>query len=1124
MQFIATADFHAHNFKDFSSKKNRFEIQLQVLDQIIALAKKHNAAILFAGDLFHKRSFINVQVFNPLFTKIAQSGCQWIMIPGNHDEVSPGIHSLEPFASLPNVKLLYNSHYPTQGPDIIGVAPGQKVPSNLHLKNNIVLAHGMLNGAKNNFGFEFTGGYNVKDFEGAGLVILGDIHKGQQHGNVVIPGSCLSHDFGDAGDPKSVLLIKEDLSVERLPIKAPEFRIISASTLTAEQLEKGDDENYYRIDLAATATQKTERTLKEKFPNSVFTRQPAEKSKQRAKISATQDYNTLLATYHDYAKLPVDKQSFISVGCNLLATGTKGTVSSTQARTFTFKRIWAQNFMSYSKADYTFKEGTYLVTGGSDDVTADTNGIGKSTLFVDAILFCLYGTLARASVKSKDRVIHDPKHTGKGKNCAVGIELAIGSDNYEFIRARKHDKYGTSAVIIKNGQPLVFENPEDEVEKIIALPLEVLLNIAIFPQRTLKPNYKPFLVCTDTERKEVLEAALSLGAFGIAREQAEQMLKIAMQRKQLVEQDQALLLARRDAQQQMLTEVKDGMATFEANKKLNIENLEKQLADFNAKPVVFDEVEWNNVVTLLAQLNATLIQTSAVPLQQAKVQQLMIRLSGTEQALKATPNISAQVLTDEQVTQLNLDIETLSTAYTTGQATIAKFYKEAPQSQLAQLAALKLEEKEITDQTAAISTKIDKLKKEIARVQGEATATHDATVCHVCKQQVIGEAAALAKQHLASQVVTLQKQKEELALEFQSKIQKKDKIVQQIPVTEQLHAAHLAHIEIINGETAQNNQVRAKLEELKHQLAQDSKAKQSAQVYLTEAAKLKTTIELLQTELQTTQAELVTVIDEQQAKLQQLTVQLSAITGKKDQLEGQRKEYQQYRDLKKETESKLSHTRVNSYALTGALAAAESDMAKLHEQIATNQIALDVTCKPEVTLIESLITAFGSQGIVSLILDEFLSEFQRLTTELCNEITLGSLQIKYDTEVTLKKKDAAGNAMTRDKFDVIVEKTNGGEGDLVSGSEQQKCNLIIETALSRLVMSRSNVQVNLRVYDEVFDGLSAVSTEFVAKSLLTEEPGICKYIVSHRQELASIFDKQIEIEMKDGVSRLVNNA
>jgi len=114
MRLLLFSDIHAHNFQQYSEIleigiNNRLLYSINILKEIAQACKTYQVdGVLFAGDLFHKRNLINVQVFNLIFEAIANIALQvdfTALLVGNHDQSNKdgNIHSLFSFKSIVTV-------------------------------------------------------------------------------------------------------------------------------------------------------------------------------------------------------------------------------------------------------------------------------------------------------------------------------------------------------------------------------------------------------------------------------------------------------------------------------------------------------------------------------------------------------------------------------------------------------------------------------------------------------------------------------------------------------------------------------------------------------------------------------------------------------------------------------------------------------------------------------------------------------------------------------------------------------------------------------------------------------------------------------------------------------------
>lgn len=113
VRFLVFSDFHAHNFAEGASRvehevlpglfNSRLIAAGKAIDQICDYAKDNGIElVLFAGDMFHSRSKLDVDVVNVLHYHLRKlSECTTVYaIAGNHDYADKfgNIHSLSPLA------------------------------------------------------------------------------------------------------------------------------------------------------------------------------------------------------------------------------------------------------------------------------------------------------------------------------------------------------------------------------------------------------------------------------------------------------------------------------------------------------------------------------------------------------------------------------------------------------------------------------------------------------------------------------------------------------------------------------------------------------------------------------------------------------------------------------------------------------------------------------------------------------------------------------------------------------------------------------------------------------------------------------------------------------------------
>jgi len=94
------------------------------------------------------------------------------------------------------------------------------------------------------------------------------------------------------------------------------------------------------------------------------------------------------------------------------------------------KSLSLKNFLSVGNkwVEIDFRKGLYRVTGENID-TGSKNGVGKSALFIDGVIFALFGKPVR-----KINIPDIPNTINNKRKCEVKISFEINSNIYEIHR------------------------------------------------------------------------------------------------------------------------------------------------------------------------------------------------------------------------------------------------------------------------------------------------------------------------------------------------------------------------------------------------------------------------------------------------------------------------------------------------------------------------------------------------------------------------------------------------------------------------------------------------------------------------------------------------------------------
>jgi DNA repair exonuclease SbcCD ATPase subunit len=192
--------------------------------------------------------------------------------------------------------------------------------------------------------------------------------------------------------------------------------------------------------------------------------------------------------------------------------------------------------------------------------------------------------------------------------------------------------------------------------------------------------------------------------------------------------------------------------------------------------------------------------------------------------------------------------------------------------------------------------------------------------------------------------------------------------------------------------------------------------------------------------------------------------------------------------------------------------AAAARLSALAEQRETAARALADT-REEYQVYAVVSRLMGRDGVPAMILDGLVPEVERRANEVLARMPGG-------LRVSLRTQRATARGEAREALDAVIE-TEAGERpyEMLSGGQQFRVDLALRLALTGLLATRD---VDMLVVDEgldrhqddegrraVLDALAEMRTEF----------GLV-LAISHHPEVVEFFDRQVEVQMEGGVSRL----
>jgi len=232
---------------------------------------------------------------------------------------------------------------------------------------------------------------------------------------------------------------------------------------------------------------------------------------------------------------------------------------------FVPKRIEVTNYRSYTHAEFGFEEIRMAMVNGQ-------NGVGKSSLFMDAIADCLYET-------SRDGAIGEWLRDGEKKG-AITFEFEMGGSDYRAARTRNQSGRGTLALARLNPDTREWENEGDttmkltqeKIIKTVGMDCQTFCSIALIRQDA----YGLFLEADSGRRMEVLSSLLNLGVYARAEEIAKDRAADQRRRIAALNDRMGVLEEQMAAQESTERELKERIAEKEL-KAIQVKTLEAQI-------------------------------------------------------------------------------------------------------------------------------------------------------------------------------------------------------------------------------------------------------------------------------------------------------------------------------------------------------------------------------------------------------------------------------------------------------------------------------------------------------------------------------------------------------------------
>ena len=160
----------------------------------------------------------------------------------------------------------------------------------------------------------------------------------------------------------------------------------------------------------------------------------------------------------------------------------------------------------------------------------------------------------------------------------------------------------------------------------------------------------------------------------------------------------------------------------------------------------------------------------------------------------------------------------------------------------------------------------------------------------------------------------------------------------------------------------------------------------------------------------------------------------------------------------------------------------------------------------------------GREGYLGSIFDEILEEIAAETNSILVALpNVAHVTVEFLTESVTKSGTTSRDIKTVLRVNGTETTAKGG----LSGGQQSAVEWAMDLAVGAVIGRRLGVAMAFLMLDETFDGLDTVTKEAALEVLQTYAQDRLVLVVTHANEFKEFFTTSLDIEFKEGVSRLV---
>jgi exonuclease SbcC len=171
----------------------------------------------------------------------------------------------------------------------------------------------------------------------------------------------------------------------------------------------------------------------------------------------------------------------------------------------------------------------------------------------------------------------------------------------------------------------------------------------------------------------------------------------------------------------------------------------------------------------------------------------------------------------------------------------------------------------------------------------------------------------------------------------------------------------------------------------------------------------------------------------------------------------------------------------------------------------------------EQSLLETLKTAFGKNGVPAMIIETAIPELEILANDLLRRMTEGRMALRLNTQ---REKVTGGVAETLDIE--IADELGTRTYEMFSGGEAFRVNFALRVALSKLLARRAGAQLRTLFIDEGFGTQDDEGRARLVEAInAIQEDFDLVMVITHIEDLRDSFPVHIVVEKTGSGSRIV---